>query len=543
MAGTSPWPSSAKRWLTESNYLAFLHIVKRHLDMNIANTLVQAGREHTGRPALAVGVAPYCTYGELAQRVAFMAGRLLDGLGLQPGDRVGIAMKNSPQFLEVLYAAWHAGCSAVPINAKLHAREFEYILAHSGTRVCFITPELEETIVPLRESVATLERVVTAPSSEYEVLYEGPPLPLAETSPDDLAWLFYTSGTTGRPKGAMLTHRNLMSMTLGYFSDVDSIQPGDSVIHAAPMSHGSGLYGLPHVAKGAVHVIPDSGGFQPEEIFQMVQQYTGVTFFAAPTMVKRLVDHSATGTLDLSNLKTIVYGGGPMYVEDLKLAMSALGNRLVQIYGQGESPMTITSMTKAQHGDTSDPHLEEHLASAGTPQTGIEVRVVDEDDVTLPTGEVGEVLVRGDAVMTGYYDNPEATAKSLRDGWLHTGDLGFMDGDGFLTLKDRSNDMIISGGTNIYPREVEDVLLLHEGVQETAVIGKPDPDWGESVVAFVVAKPGSGATAEALDALCLENVARFKRPKEYRFIDALPKNNYGKVVKTELRELLSKTSN
>ena len=506
--------------------------------MNIANTLVQAGREHTGRPALAVGVAPYCTYGELAERVAVMAGRLLNELGLQQGDRVGIAMKNCPQFLEVLYATWHAGCSAVPINAKLHTREFEYILAHSSARVCFITPELEEAIVPLRDSITSLERIITAPSPEYEALYEGAPLPIAESSPDDLAWLFYTSGTTGRPKGAMLTHRNLMAMTLGYFSDVDAINPGDSVIHAAPMSHGSGLYGLPHVAKGAVHVIPDSGGFQPEEIFQLIQEYTGVTFFAAPTMVKRLVDNTATSAPDITNLKTIIYGGGPMYVEDLKLAMGSLGNRLAQIYGQGESPMTITSMTKAQHADTGDSHLEEHLASAGTPQTGIEVRVVDENDVTVSPGEVGEVLVRGDAVMAGYYDNPEATARSLRDGWLHTGDLGFMDADGFLTLKDRSNDMIISGGTNIYPREVEDVLLLHEGVQETAVIGKPDPDWGESVVAFVVAKAGIEVTAEALDALCLENVARFKRPKEYHFIDALPKNNYGKVVKTELRELL-----
>ncbi len=469
-----------------------------------------------------------------------MAGRLLNDFGLQQGDRVGIAMKNSPQFLEVLYATWHAGCSAVPINAKLHTREFQYILARSGTRVCFVTHELEGTIGPLRESIATLERVVSAPSPEYEALYKGTPLAMAELSPDDLAWLFYTSGTTGRPKGAMLTHRNLMAMTLGYFSGVDAINPGDSIIHAAPMSHGSGLYGLPHVAKGAVHIIPDSGGFQPDEIFQLVQEYTGVTFFAAPTMVKRLVDHAATHTPDITNLKTIVYGGGPMYVEDLKLAMSALGNRLAQIYGQGESPMTITSMTKAQHGDANDPHLEEHLASAGTPQTGIEVRVVDENDIALSPSEVGEVLVRGDAVMAGYYDNPEATAKSLRGGWLHTGDLGFMDAHGFLTLKDRSNDMIISGGTNIYPREVEDVLLLHEGVQEAAVIGKPDPEWGESVVAFVVTKPGSQVTIEALDLLCLENMARFKRPKEYRFIDALPKNNYGKVVKAELRELLGR---
>jgi long-chain acyl-CoA synthetase len=362
---------------------------------------------------------------------------------------------------------------------------------------------------------------------------------MADLPPDDLAWLFYTSGTTGRPKGAMLTHRNLLSMTLNYFSDVDTIEAGDAMIHAAPLSHGSGLYALPNIAKGAVHIIPESRGFRPEEIFQLIEEYEAVTFFAAPTMVKRLVGYAATHAVDLTNLKTIVYGGGPMYVEDLKHSINVLGNCLVQIYGQGESPMTITSMSKVQHVDPSDAWLEEHLASAGTPQTGVEVRVADENDVTLPTGEIGEVLVRGDVVMAGYYNNAEATATALKNGWLHTGDVGVMDENGFLTLKDRSNDLIISGGSNIYPREVEDALLQHEGVKEIAVIGKPHDDWGESVVAFVVPLAGMDVTVRSLDEVCLQNIARFKRPREYHFIDALPKNNYGKIVKTQLSDLLS----
>ncbi|MEE2905918.1 MAG: AMP-binding protein [Gemmatimonadota bacterium] len=507
--------------------------------MNIASALRLCGSQFGGRTALAWGTEAHSTYAEFAERVAFMAGGFIECLGLHTGDRVGIAMSNCPQFLEVLYSVWHAGCVAVPINAKLHPRELAYILQDSGARVCFTTLDLEDTVTPLQDSIPSLECVITVPSQSYEALNHSSLHPMADLPPDDLAWLFYTSGTTGRPKGAMLTHRNLLSMTLNYFSDVDTIEAGDAMIHAAPLSHGSGLYALPNIAKGAVHIIPESRGFRPEEIFQLIEEYEAVTFFAAPTMVKRLVGYAATHAVDLTNLKTIVYGGGPMYVEDLKHSINVLGNCLVQIYGQGESPMTITSMSKVQHVDPSDAWLEEHLASAGTPQTGVEVRVADENDVTLPTGEIGEVLVRGDVVMAGYYNNAEATATALKNGWLHTGDVGVMDENGFLTLKDRSNDLIISGGSNIYPREVEDALLQHEGVKEIAVIGKPHDDWGESVVAFVVPLAGMDVTVRSLDEICLQNIARFKRPREYHFIDALPKNNYGKIVKTQLSDLLS----
>ncbi len=241
-------------------------------------------------------------------------------------------------------------------------------------------------------------------------------------------------------------------------------------------------------------------------------------------------------------LKTIAYGGAPMYVEDLKKAMEALGNKLIQVYGQGESPMTITVVSRERHVDTDHPRFEERLASVGVPHTVVEVRVVDAEDNTLPPGETGEVLVRGDVVMKGYWNNPEATASALKGGWLHTGDVGVMDEDGFLTLKDRSKDLIISGGSNIYPREVEEVLLRHEGVLEVSVIGRPHPDWGEEVMAFVVRKDGRGLSEEELDGLCLEHIARFKRPRAYRFIEALPKNNYGKVLKTALREMTERES-
>ena len=357
-------------------------------------------------------------------------------------------------------------------------------------------------------------------------------------APDDLAWLFYTSGTTGKPKGAMLTHRNLMAATLNYFSDVDEISLGDCIIHAAPMTHGSGLYILPHVAKGGCQVVPESGGFEADEIFGLIDGHSRATLFFAPTMVTRLIDAPGLGDADLTNLKTIVYGGGPMYVEDSLRALDALGPKLVQIYGQGESPMTITCLPRAAHTDTGHPRYRDRLASVGTAFTGVDVRVADAHDRPIATNEIGEILVRGDTVMAGYWNNPVASDETLGGGWLHTGDMGALDEDGYLTLKDRSKDVIISGGSNVYPREVEEVLKRHDGVREVSVVGRPHAEWGEEVVAFVVARPGAEVTEAALDALCLDRIARFKRPRVYRFVDALPKNNYGKVLKTALRDLL-----
>ena len=255
-------------------------------------------------------------------------------------------------------------------------------------------------------------------------------------------------------------------------------------------------------------------------------------------MVKRLVDYIEIAGGDHSGFKTIVYGGGPMYVADIQRARAVMGERFVQIYGQGESPMTITALSREHLADHDHPRHAERIASVGVAQSLVEVRVADSDGRELPAGETGEVLVRGDSVMRGYWNNPEATAHALCDGWLFTGDIGSVDADGFLTLKDRSKDVIISGGSNIYPREVEEILLQHPAVREVSVVGRPHPEWGEEVVAFIVAD-GAPIDANELDALCLGHIARFKRPKAYRFVEALPKNNYGKVLKTALREQLA----
>jgi long-chain acyl-CoA synthetase len=265
--------------------------------------------------------------------------------------------------------------------------------------------------------------------------------------------------------------------------------------------------------------------------------------FAAPTIVKRLVDHAEAhglGPADAARaFKTIVYGGAPMYVADIRRALRVMGPRFVQIYGQGETPMVGTALSRAHLAATAHPRYLERLASVGIAQTPVLLRIADAEGRELPTGEIGEVLVRGDSVMAGYWRNPEATAAALRDGWLFTGDVGCLDADGFLTLKDRSKDLLISGGSNIYPREVEEVLLTAPGVAEVAVVGAPDAEWGEVVVAFVVARDGDEPATAALDAHCLAHMARFKRPKRYLFVESLPKNNYGKVLKTELRARLA----
>lgn len=508
--------------------------------MNLAHQLARAARAFPDAAAVSRGPIRYASYAQLARRSAELGRALRTRLALAPGDRVALFMRNSPEYVEAMWGAWWGGLATVPINAKLHPLEARYILENSEARVCFVSDDLGPGLASLGEPLPALEYLIEVGSADYRGLFGGDRAPIHDAAPDDLAWLFYTSGTTGRPKGVMISHRNLMTATWCYFADVDTIAPGDSIIHAAPMSHGSGFYGLPHVVQAAHQIIPESGGFEPAEIFSLCARYGGIAMFAAPTMVKRMVDYARDAHPPLDGLKTVIYGGGPMYLADIQDALAVMGQRFAQIYGQGESPMTITALAKHHFAATTHPRYAHRLASVGIAQSGVEVVVAGPDDRPLAPDEPGEVLVRGDAVMKGYWRDPEATATTLAGGWLHTGDVGSLDADGFLTLMDRSKDMIISGGSNIYPREVEEVLLRHPGVQEVSVIGRPHAEWGEEVVAFVVRASGAETAAAELDALCLDNIARFKRPKHYRFVDELPKNNYGKVLKTELRALLAR---
>ncbi|MEO7940715.1 MAG: AMP-binding protein, partial [Burkholderiaceae bacterium] len=448
--------------------------------------------------------------------------------GIKSGDRIGLWMDNQPHYLPLLWGVWWAGAVTVPMNARLHAREAAWILGHSGARLC-LTDAVHGAELR-QQNLKGCDEV-----HDFSMLQggSGAPPAIAQRTEDDAAWLFYTSGTTGKPKGVTLTNRNLRWMTMAYLATVQPVQPGDSMLHPAPLSHGSGLYHLPYVLQGGVNVIPTAASLDCAEFFALARHWRNASCFAAPTIVRRLTEHARQHDCDTSALATIVYGGAPMYLADIEQALAVIGPHFAQIYGQGESPMTISVLPRSVIADRDHPHWRARLASVGFAQPMLEIAIRGDDGNLLPDGTPGEVCVRGEVVMPGYWQQPEASAAAIRDGWLYTGDVGRLDDEGFLTLLDRSKDLLISGGNNIYPREIEEALLLHPSVSEVSVIGRPDPHWGESVVAYVVIR--ASVSAQALDAFCLEHIARYKRPRIYRFVASLPKNNYGKVLKTELR--------
>ncbi|MCW1931757.1 class I adenylate-forming enzyme family protein [Pararhodobacter zhoushanensis] len=493
--------------------------------MNLAHWLWQQAQAHPGRPALYSGDALLSDYAGLAQRVRQRAGTLA-ARGVAPGDRVVLWAANDPAYLVSLYALWWLGAVAVPVNAKLHPVEARWIADHAEAGLVLTDRRADwpaDWVGDILALNAVDDRSDNAPQRPVRV------------APDALAWLFYTSGTTGKPKGVMLSHATLVQMTLCFATDVEPLSADDRMLYAAPMSHGAGLYALAAVRAGAGHVVPESRGFDAGEIMDLAARHGNLVLFAAPTMVKRLVQAAEPRGYRGEGIKSIIYGGGPMYAADIDAALRAFGPRFAQIYGQGECPMTITALPRDLVADTDHPDAARRRVSVGYAQAAVEIAIMDPAGDECAPGETGEICVRGPLVMSGYWRNPQATAQAIRDGWLWTGDLGHLDAGGFLFLTDRSKDVIISGGTNIYPREVEDVLLEHPDLREVSVIGAFDDDWGEVVVACVVAK--GPLQAADLDAFCTARMARFKRPKRYLFLPDLPKNAYGKVLKTELRQI------
>ncbi len=503
--------------------------------MNIAEYLLRTAQTRAEEGALFKGRQQVATYAEFAAQAGRVAA-WLQARGVAPGTPVAIFMKNVPEYLVVQYGVWMAGAVAVPINAKLHGREAAWIVENSEASLVFTSDGLSEALAEAGCS-AELMNVDEADFARIAAL-TALAAPVARGN-DELAWLFFTSGTTGRPKGVMISHLMLRTMALCYFVDADQVFAQDTTLYAAPASHGAGIYNIMHVMVGAKHVFPLSGGFDEAEIFELAKHYKLVHMFAAPTMVKRMTlvakELGETG----EGLRSIVYAGGPMYNADIIEAVEHFGPIFVQIYGQGECPMGISALSRHDVTDRTHPRWRERLGSVGRAQSAVEVRVGDSEGAPLPVGEVGEIMVRGDTVMPGYWKNPEATAKTLINGWLMTGDMGALDSDGYITMHDRSKDMIITGGSNVYPREVEEVLLELPEVAEVSVVGRVHPEWGEDVIAFVVMAENCTLEKAKLDAHCLANIARFKRPKEYFALHDLPKNNYGKVLKTELRAILA----
>lgn len=497
--------------------------------MNIVLALLAGARTWGRTIAVASFGGERISYAELARRAGAIAHALIER-NLVPGDSVALAMTNTPEYYEIFLGVWAAGLCAVPLNPRLHAREFAYAIDNSGATFCFATADLAAQLAE-----ACCDVVEVASTAYREMLQAAPVRPIAR-APDDVAWLFYTSGTTGRPKGAMLSHRNIMAFIVSMLADGGDATHSN-VLHIAPLSHGTGFLGLACLMRGRTNVVLPQGGLDRAAMAAALERFAPLSLFAVPTLVNRLVDELVS-PVQLRAIRMIYFGGAPMYVEDLKRAIAFFGmERLWHLYGQGEAPMTITYFPPWLRGAPGRDAYEAHLASVGIARTGVVVRVLDANGAVCVPGQIGEVAVRGDVVMGGYWNDPAATVAAFRDGWLLTGDLGTMDQTGFLTLHDRSKDLIISGGSNIYPREIEEVLLTHPSVRECAVVGVRDRKWGEVPVAFIVPSGAETPSPHLLEAHFLAHLARFKRPRSYRVVQELPKNGYGKVMKAPLRAL------
>ena len=501
---------------------------------------------HRAAQLLPTRIATVCgdrrrTYAEFAQRVA-RAAAALQALGMRPGDRVGILSQNSDRFLELLFATWWGGGVVNPVNTRWVAREIVYSLDDCETRILAVDDNFTKMVPELTSRSRELRTVVhlgdgAAPAGMFG--YEGL---LAEHAPavdvlrggNDLAGVFYTGGTTGAPKGVMLSHSNLWSSALSGLSH-DLVRSEDVGLHAAPMFHlADGLYMLMLSLRAATHVIVPS--FAPETVMQVIQAERVSSAMLVPTMIQMLVDHPALPQFDLDSLSTILYGASPINEALLDRAMQRLPSAgFAQAYGQTEMSPLVSVLGRDLHRGSGRERGK--LRSAGQPITGVEVRIVDGEGQDVPRGVVGEIAARGPGVMLGYWNQPGQTEAVLRDGWMHTGDGAYLDEDGFLFIVDRVKDMIVSGGENVYSAEVENALAQHTAVAACAVIGIPDARWGETVHAVIVRRPGAdAASVEDIQGHCRELIAAYKCPRSIEFRDALPMSGAGKVLKTVLRE-------
>ena len=478
------------------------------------------------------------TFRQFADRVARLAGAL-QALGMQTGDRVAMLALNSDRYLEYQMGVPWGGGVLNPCNIRWSASEILYALNDSGSTILLVDETFRPLAETIRDDAATLRELIycgdgPAPQGmrHYEdLLAEARPIPDAVRRDDDLAGIFYTGGTTGFPKGVMLSHGNLCSSGLALHSErLASI--GGTYLHAAPMFHLADIgISLPHWIEGNTHSIVPA--FAPEAVLDVLARDRVTDLLLVPTMIQMLVDHPAMqAPRDLSALRSIVYGASPISEAVLTRAMAALpGVGFMQAYGMTElSPLATVSPAECHVPGGAK------LRSAGRASFCTEVRIVDPEDRELPRGEVGEVIVRGPNVMQGYWNQPGQTAAALRGGWMHTGDGGYMDEDGFVFIVDRLKDMIITGGENVFSAEVENILAQHPAVAASAVIGIPNPEWGETVHAVVVPRPGTAPDAEALIAHCKSLIASYKCPRSVEFRDSLPLSGAGKVLKTALRK-------
>ena len=506
-------------------------------DVRLFRDLFIAGLDRFGhRPAIVTGDTTW-TYRQTIDHANRLA-QYLHEVGVGPGDPVALAMSNRIEWIVADQAIIRAGAAKVPINTMLSGAEVEYILNDSGAKVALVDGTLIEKVAEAdAPELSTLVCVDSTSTDESRAvdwieaitrIPEGVDAPEVSVKPDDVTMILYTGGTTGRQKGVVHTQRSLAWCAIAHIVEI-GLQDDERMLIISPLPHATGFMAQAGMLKGATLYI--EAGFDAERVLDRVAGDQITFVFMVPTMIYRVLDRIAETQRDVSSLRTLLYGAAPMALDKLVAGLQVFGPVFMQLYGQSEAPDFITRLSREDH----DPALPERLSSCGQASTFMEMAVVDADSHPLVAGEVGQVVARGPFVMQGYHNMSQQTAETLHNGWLYTGDIGRIDENGYLFLLDRVNDMIITGGMNVYSAEVESAVQTVKGVEHVAVVGVPDDDWGERVVAFVVPANGLAPDVEAIRATCRKHLAAYKCPKEIRFVNELPVTAYGKVDKKSLR--------
>jgi acyl-CoA synthetase (AMP-forming)/AMP-acid ligase II len=508
--------------------------------MNLAHFLRQAARRYPDRTALVWGDVIW-TWAELDRRVDALAA-VLSTEGVAKGDRVLVQSRNSNQLVESMFASFRLGAIWVPTNFRQTAKEVAYLATSSGARAMLCEIEFPEHAAAC--GIETTILIGDAGSDGYEARLSrqlGDRIDEVAVDHDDPCWFFYTSGTTGRPKAAVLTHGQMGFVIVNHLCD---LLPGTTVEDAslvvAPLTHGAGVHLLTQAARAAKSVLPAGHRFDPEAIWSLVERWRVTNMFTVPTILKLLVEHPAAAVADHGSLRHVIYAGAPIYRSDQKLALERLGPVLVQYFGLGEVTGAITVLPPGDHRAADGPGVK--IGTCGRERTAMQISIQDDDGSALPSGETGEICVCGPAVFAGYHDNPAANAASFRGGWFRTGDMGHLDAEGDLFITGRASDMYISGGSNVYPLEIEEAIRGHPAIAEAAVVGMPDPVWGEIGMAVCVKRGDADVSEAELLSWLREQIAPYKMPKIIRFREALPRSAYGKVTKADLRSMLSEAN-
>jgi len=511
-----------------------------HRVMNLGYLLTQNARRHGGRAGFVWGDKSW-TWREIDAAVSALAAALA-ARGIVKGDRILVHSKNCEEMFFSMFAAFRLGAVWVPTNFRLMPDEVAYLATASAAKAFLCHGDFPEHAKAVSGPAFTWrigEEGAFGERSVREAIaaHAGATIENAAVEHDDPCWFFFTSGTTGRSKAAVLTHGQMAFVITNHLAD---LTPGtterDASLVVAPLSHGAGVHQLMQTARGAKTVLLPTEKFDIAEAFRLIETHRVSNLFTVPTILKMMVEHPAVDKFDHSSLRHVIYAGAPMYREDQKTALKKLGKVIVQYFGLGEVTGNITVLPAALHEEEDGPAAR--IGTCGFERTGMQVEIQDDAGRELRAFETGEICVIGPAVFAGYYDNPEANAKAFRDGWFRTGDLGHMDEEGFVYITGRASDMYISGGSNIYPREVEEKILTHPAIGEVAVLGVPDPVWGEVGVAVCVAREGAGVTEAEMAAFLAPKVPRYKMPRRFFFWDALPKSGYGKIPKRLVRDEL-----